>query len=374
MSAYEVLPLPTDVRVAAGDDLVGLLLDAAAAAGTELRDGDVVCVASKVVSKAEGATASLPAAADVRAARRLLTLAEAERVVAETPWVLVVETSHGFVCANAGIDTSNVPDGRALLLPADPDGAAASLRSELRDRTGADVGVVVTDTFGRPWRMGQTDVALGAAGIVALRDDRGTTDLEGNTLEVTMVAVADELAAAADLARTKADGTPFVLVRGLDVHGGGAAGELVRPGTEDVFRTGGPTTIEAAVIAPEALWWPTAEFVPQASERAILAAAGPFRGVRGVGVDDLQGDAPEELGEPEVCLAFTTDGSAEAAFELGRAYERARLVLESHGFEVTWHDADRAAELVTPTLDEEEGALPVAGLLTAERPHQGGAR
>jgi coenzyme F420-0:L-glutamate ligase/coenzyme F420-1:gamma-L-glutamate ligase len=238
MPPMELIPLPTTREVEPGDDLTALLLSAAADAGLTVRDGDVVCVASKVVSKSEGAFAELPEAADVHAARRILATREAARIVADTPWVLVVETRHGFVCANAGIDTSNVDAGRALLLPEDPDASAAQLRAAVGERTGADVGVVVTDTFGRPWRMGQTDVALGAAGITALRDERGTTDMQGRTLEVTLVAVADELAAAADLVRRKADGTPFVLIRGADVAGAGTARELLRPAAEDIFRHG----------------------------------------------------------------------------------------------------------------------------------------
>lgn len=235
----QLFALPTERRFVPGDDLAGAIVEAATAAGIELEDGDVLCVVSKVVSKAENAFVDLPDHPDPHERRRILARAEAVRVVADTPWVLVVETAHGFVCANAGIDTSNVAGDRALLLPADPDATAASIRAALRDRTGADVGIVITDTFGRPWRLGQTDVAIGAAGIEVLRDERGTEDLEGHTLEVTVIAVADEIAAAADLLRRKADGVPFVLLRGLDVAGTARAADLVRPAEEDVFRRGG---------------------------------------------------------------------------------------------------------------------------------------
>jgi coenzyme F420-0:L-glutamate ligase/coenzyme F420-1:gamma-L-glutamate ligase len=249
VTGLTVVPLPLDAEVVVGDDLAAHLLTAVAVAGVELDDGDVLCVASKVVAKAEGASVPLPPG-DPDAARRTLAREHAVRVVAETPWVLVVETHHGFVCANAGIDASNVADaGTALLLPEDPDASAAALRAELHVRTGADVGVVVTDTFGRPWRMGQVDVALGAAGVVALRDDRGGRDRDGRPLAVTMVAVADQLAAAADLVRSKADGTPFVLLRGLRVAGPGDAADLLRPAAQDVFRHGGPTAIEVALRA-----------------------------------------------------------------------------------------------------------------------------
>ena len=239
MPELRVVGLPTSVEVLPGDDVAEVLLDALARAGVDLVDGDVVCVASKVVAKAEGAFVPLPAGLDPDDARRLLAREQARRVVADTPHVLVVETRHGFVCAMAGIDTSNLPgDDVALLLPADPDASASALRQRLLEATGADVGVVVTDTFGRPWRLGQTDVALGVAGLVALRDDRGTADRTGRELQVTQVAVADQVAAAADLVRGKADGTPFVLLRGLTVAGDGTGRDLLRPAAQDVFRTG----------------------------------------------------------------------------------------------------------------------------------------
>lgn len=331
MSRYEVIALPTEARVGPGDDLAALLMRAADAAGIELRDGDVVCVASKVVSKAEGAAVELTAAEDVHTARRVVALRESRRVVAETPWVLVVETRHGFVCANAGVDTSNVADG-ALLLPEDPDGSAARLRAAVRDRAGADIGVVVTDTFGRPWRNGQTDVALGAAGVVVLRDDRGTTDLEGRELEVTMIAVGDELAAAADLARRKADGAAFVLVRGLAVAGGGAGRDLVRDAEQDVFRHGGPTAVEHAVcrpaepLGPEVVGDPPRLYVPTPAERAIAACRDPLGGPAGWHVTEATTQGAEE-----VRLAFSCDGEPASLVAVGRAVERARLVLEAHG-------------------------------------------
>ena len=237
---YEVIGLPSTADFGPGDGLAGALFAALEDAGLALRDGDVVCVASKVVSKVEGRLVPLPDAVDVHEARRVLARDQARRIVAEGAQVLVVETRHGLVCANAGIDTSNVAGGMALLLPEDPDASAADLRSALEDAAGVAVGVVITDTFGRPWRLGQTDVAIGAAGVEVLRDERGTRDLHGRELEVTLVAVADELAAAADLVRRKADGVPFVLVRGLDVAGHGTARDLVRPADEDLFRHGSP--------------------------------------------------------------------------------------------------------------------------------------
>lgn len=331
MSRYEVIPLPTDARVGPGDDLAAVLLDAAGAAGVELRDGDVVCVASKVVSKAEGATAGLPPTDDVHAARRVVALGEARRIVAETPWVLVVETRHGFVCANGGVDTSNVAEG-ALLLPEDPDASATRLRTAIRERAAVDVGVVVTDTFGRPWRTGQTDVALGAAGVVVLRDDRGSTDLEGRELEVTMIAVGDELAAAADLARRKSDGAAFVLVRGLAVAGDGTGQDLVRDAEQDVFRHGGPTAVEHAVsrpgepLGPEVVDDPPRLYVPTPAERAVAACRDPLEGSSGWHATD-----DSAAGGEEVRLVFSCDGEPGSLVAVGRAVERARLVLEAHG-------------------------------------------
>ena len=272
MSRLEVVALPTAAEVVEGADLAALLLEACADAGVPLVDGDVVAVASKVVSKAEGALVGLPEAGDVHAARRTLAREQARRVVASAPQVLVVETTHGFVCANAGIDTSNVPEGQALLLPADPDASAARLRDALVARTGAEIGVVVTDTFGRAWRMGQTDVAIGAAGITPLRDERGGVDRGGRSLEVTVAAVADELAGAADLVRRKADGTPFVLLRGAGVAGDGTARALVRPAGEDLFRWGGVDAVEHAVAVLPAVDGFADDPVPQdAVDRAVAA-------------------------------------------------------------------------------------------------------
>jgi coenzyme F420-0:L-glutamate ligase / coenzyme F420-1:gamma-L-glutamate ligase len=269
-----VIPLPTAHRFRPGDDLAAALLDATGAAGERLRDGDVVCVASKVVSLAEGATVPLPESADPRDARRSLARAAATAIVADTPGVLITRTPHGFVAANGGVDGSNVGDGLALLLPADPDAAAAGLRATLAERTGCDVGVVVTDTFGRPWRVGQTDVALGVAGAPALRDERGGHDLDGRPLMVTTAAVADELAGAADLVRTKSSGTPFVLIRGLPPDRPGTGADLVRAPDDDLFAVGGVTAVEHAVTARRTVRrFDPARSVPEEALRAAVAAA-----------------------------------------------------------------------------------------------------
>lgn len=272
-----VVPLPTAHRFRPGDDLAAELLAAVDASGERLVDGDVVCVASKVVSLAEGATLRLPAdhADDPKAARQALARADAAAVVAESPWVLITRTHHGFVAANGGIDASNVAEGTVLGLPDDPDASAAALRAAIEDRTGVAVGVVVTDTFGRPWRLGQTDVALGVAGVPALRDERGAHDLDGRRLEVTEAAVADELAGAADLVRDKASGTPFVLVRGLPSAGpAGTGADLVRPLEADLFAAGGATAAERAVAARRTVRrFDRARRVPTAVLEAAVAAA-----------------------------------------------------------------------------------------------------
>jgi coenzyme F420-0:L-glutamate ligase / coenzyme F420-1:gamma-L-glutamate ligase len=273
----EVVGLPTAQRFDVGDDLVAALLEAAKAAGVALADGDLVCVASKVVSLTEGATLSLPPGEDPTQARRAVARQQAARVVADTAAVLVTQTPHGFVSANGGVDGSNVADGQALLLPADPDASAARLRDELQARAGVDVGVIITDTFGRPWRLGQTDVALGIAGVAALRDERGSADLFGRPMAVTAPAVADELAAAADLVRTKASGTPFVLIRGSGLPADMPAGrgrDLVRPLDEDVFRWGGPTAVEHAVADRRTVrQFDRDREVPEVALRASVAAA-----------------------------------------------------------------------------------------------------
>ena len=245
-TTIEVVGLPAE-RVEEGDDLATRLVAAAEHAGVDLADGDVVCVASKVVAITEGQLVPLPDT-DPHRGRRELARREAARVVADAPWVLVTETPQGFVAANGGIDASNVPDGWALRLPRDPDESAGRLREAIRRMAGVEVGVVVTDTFGRPWRMGQTDVALGVAGTAVLRDERGGADMRGHPLEVTLAAVADEVAGAADLVRTKVSGTPFVLVRGLP-GGEGAGRDLVRPADEDLFRWGGAQAVTRGITA-----------------------------------------------------------------------------------------------------------------------------
>jgi coenzyme F420-0:L-glutamate ligase / coenzyme F420-1:gamma-L-glutamate ligase len=227
-----LVPVDGIPEVSPGDELADLILKAAA-----LHDYDVVVVTQKVVSKAEGRLVAVDPA-DLQARRRLV-LSESTRVLRERDGLIISETPHGFVCANAGIDFSNVAAGQAALLPIDPDRSARHIRDALRARTGLELGVIVSDTFGRPWRVGVTDVAVGCAGIAAVVDLRGTRDANGRELAVTEVCLVDELAAAAELAKGKSTGIPVVIVRGADpswFRESSVRGEVVRPYLEDLFR------------------------------------------------------------------------------------------------------------------------------------------
>jgi coenzyme F420-0:L-glutamate ligase/coenzyme F420-1:gamma-L-glutamate ligase len=224
-------------EIASGADLAALI----AAAAPALADGDIIVVTSKIVSKAEGRV--------IRADRERAIDEETVRVVARRGPARIVETRHGLVLAAAGVDNSNTVPGTVALLPEDPDGSARRLRKALREWAGATVGVIITDTMGRPWRVGQTDTAIGAAGMAPLRDHRGQVDTFGIPLEVTLAAVADEIAAAADLVKGKTSGIPVAIVRGLaelvtDSDGPGAQA-LIRPAAEDMFRYGSTEVLAA---------------------------------------------------------------------------------------------------------------------------------
>jgi coenzyme F420-0:L-glutamate ligase / coenzyme F420-1:gamma-L-glutamate ligase len=237
-----ILPVTGLPEIREGDDLAALVTDR-----VTLEDGDVLVVAHKVVSKAEGRVVRLD---DLEPSERALELAgeedprRTEAILRETveivrirPPLLIVETQHGFICASAGVDASNAPEpGTLVLLPLDPDASAARIRDRISELSGTRVGVIVSDSFGRPWRQGTTDVALGAAGIRVMEDLRGTRDRIGYELRSTQIAIADELASAAQLVMGKADGIPVAVVRGLDVAGEGTANELVMPADRDLFR------------------------------------------------------------------------------------------------------------------------------------------
>ncbi|HSS32174.1 MAG TPA: coenzyme F420-0:L-glutamate ligase [Solirubrobacterales bacterium] len=231
----------------------GMNLGALVAGAAELTDGDVVVVSQKIVSKAEGQLRKLSSVIPGAEARKYaavlgkepalveLILEESAHVLRAERSVLIVETHHGFVCANAGIDTSNLPDPDTVcLLPEDPDASARRIRAEIATASGVGVGVIIADSFGRAWRLGQAEVAIGCAGLAPLDDWRGRTDAGGRELEATLIAIADEAACAADLVRDKASGVPAAVVRGLGHHVGAedgpGAAALRRPPEEDLFR------------------------------------------------------------------------------------------------------------------------------------------
>jgi coenzyme F420-0:L-glutamate ligase/coenzyme F420-1:gamma-L-glutamate ligase len=232
MTELRVFPITGMPEVEPGDDLADMICNAASAQGESLQTNDIVVITHKVVSKQEGRVAAIPSEADYR---RLIE-DEAARIVRRRGDLVIAQTHHGFVCANAAVDRSNVAHGTAVLLPIDPDRSAHRIRTLLERATNARLGVIITDTFGRPWRRGLVDVAIGISGLPSIVDLRGTTDTHGNELNVTEVAAVDEIASAADLVMGKATGIPAAVVRGLELVGDGRATDLVRPAEEDLFR------------------------------------------------------------------------------------------------------------------------------------------
>jgi len=237
-----VIPLAGIPEVHEGDDVAELVTRA-----VELEQDDVVVLAQKIVSKAEGRVVRLDEVEPSARARELAgdedprrieaILREAKRIVRVRPPLLIAETRHGLICASAGVDSSNAPEPDTLvLLPEDPDASAARIRSQLQALTGHAVGVLITDSFGRPWRQGTTDVAIGASGITTLLDLRGRRDRVGYELHATQIAVADEIAGAAELVMGKLDGVPGAVVRGLKLSGDGRAADILIPEERDLFR------------------------------------------------------------------------------------------------------------------------------------------
>ncbi|MFV0526533.1 MAG: coenzyme F420-0:L-glutamate ligase [Acidimicrobiales bacterium] len=245
--SLSIIPVPGLPEVRPGDDLAGLIIGACTAPDTAshtdtgepvgLADGDVLVVSQKVVSKAEDRLVTVDP--DDPLSHKPWVLEEAARVVRRRGDLIITETHHGFVCANSGIDRSNVAPDVAALLPVDPDRSARRLRDAIRGRLGLEVAIIVADTFGRPWRRGLTDIALGSAGIRPVVDLRGTTDVTGRELHVTEVCVVDELAGAAELVRGKATGIAVAVIRGVDpawFGEGGVVADVVRHPSEDLFR------------------------------------------------------------------------------------------------------------------------------------------
>ncbi len=230
-----IIPVTGIGEIRPGDDLAAIIAEAADLADCGLLDGDVLVVTQKVVSKAEDRLVDV----DPEIGHKPLVERESVRVLRRRGDLIISETTHGFVCANAGIDLSNVEAGQAALLPVDSDRSARRIRNALIHRFAVDVAVVVSDTFGRPWRRGVTDVAIGSAGLRPVVDLRGTTDALGHELQVTEVAVVDEIASAAELVMGKADGVPVAIVRGIDPSwfgDGGVVADVVRDPAEDLFR------------------------------------------------------------------------------------------------------------------------------------------
>jgi coenzyme F420-0:L-glutamate ligase / coenzyme F420-1:gamma-L-glutamate ligase len=250
MKRLELLGLDGLGEIRAGDSIGVLICDCCARQQISIQDNDILVVAQKIVSKAEGQLRSLagvtPSARAFELGRELskdpelveFILGESRRIVRSGGRALIVETHHGFVCANAGVDQSNVGLQQITLLPKDPDRSASELRRTIYQRTGKRVAVILSDSFGRPWRLGTVDVAIGVAGMAPIKDERGVHDRYGYELKAAVAAVADELAAAAELVMGKRDNVPVVLVRGYDVQikEDGSARELLRPEAEDLFR------------------------------------------------------------------------------------------------------------------------------------------
>jgi coenzyme F420-0:L-glutamate ligase / coenzyme F420-1:gamma-L-glutamate ligase len=249
VSVLEIFPVPGLGEIEPGTDLAAAILQALDAAARALQDGDIIVITQKIVSKAEGCLVELdsiePSALATQWAEQWdkdarvveLVLRQSRRIVRMHRGVIISETQHGFVCANAGVDLSNVGGDRATLLPPDPDASAARVRASLEAAAGVRLGVVISDTFGRAWREGQTNVAVGVAGVEALRHFEGQLDPTGYELRVTMLATADELASAAELVMGKVDRVPVAIIRGLDrALGEGSAAELIRPAGNDLFR------------------------------------------------------------------------------------------------------------------------------------------
>jgi coenzyme F420-0:L-glutamate ligase/coenzyme F420-1:gamma-L-glutamate ligase len=359
----EIHPVTGIGEVEPGADLAALIM----AAAPWIVDGDVLVVTSKIVSKAEGRLVEVPADGPARdAARDAVLAAETVRTVASRGPTRIVETRHGLVMAAAGIDASNVTPTRLVLLPVDPDGSARALRSALRERYGRRVAVMITDTMGRPWRLGQTDVAIGAAGLPPIRDYRGEVDPYGNELQVTQMAVVDELAGAGELVKGKHDGVPVAVVRGYDGadDDGAGARELVREAELDLFSLGTAEAralgrADAATLADPAVFAGT-PVDPDLVAAALSAVGAAFVHVTDPGVrDKLRDLAP--TGAAEVVVPHVPAGADRwTVAGAGALVHRLRAALAASGLATAWVDADR--ETLVALVDLPPGTEPL-GLL-----------
>jgi coenzyme F420-0:L-glutamate ligase/coenzyme F420-1:gamma-L-glutamate ligase len=324
-AGLSVHPVPGLPEFAPGNDLAGAI----AAAAPWLADGDVLVVTSKVVAKVEGRLVAVPAGEDREVARQRAIDGETVRVVARRGPLRIVETRHGWVVAAAGIDASNAPGDVLVLLPEDADASARRLRARLAELLGVDVAVVVSDTFGRTWREGLTDVAVGAAGIAALTDFRGAVDAHGNTLETTQVAVVDELAGAADLVKGKLAGLPAAVVRGWPVERPAedtGTRPLVRLGPGDLFRYGTRDLVASRAAAADVVPRPGELDAVTEAFRVAVAALPEFPVVLRYGG---QGDGVVDVHLPERATVTT-------ALNLGAVLGAVLVQLHAEGWVTRW--------------------------------------
>jgi coenzyme F420-0:L-glutamate ligase/coenzyme F420-1:gamma-L-glutamate ligase len=337
VTTLSVRPVAGIPEVRPGDDLAALIVTAA----PWIEDGDVLVVTSKIVSKAEGRLVPVPESGPEREAAREAVLArETARTVARRGGTRIVQTHHGFVMASAGIDASNVDRGHLVLLPIDPDASARRLRTALRERHHRDVAIVVSDTMGRPWRTGLTDVALGAAGIEPLRDYRGESDAYGNELHITQMAVVDELSAAAELVKNKYDQVPVAVVRGFDVRGtpdGPGARTLVRDAAYDLFSSGTAEAIRSVVV-PSTVDIGDAPLDPAALRRAVDLVASPALVPLSAGVRDKLRDLLGLPGSELVLVAALP--SPQACLQAGVDLHRLRASLAAENLRTVWREVD----------------------------------
>lgn len=348
----EILPVEGLPEFRPGDDLSGAI----AAAARWLRSGDIVVVTSKVVSKVEGRLVRVPTDPEERdRVRRRLVFDESVRIIARRARTLITENRLGIVQAASGIDASNVAGDELALLPADPDASAMALRWGLRDRLGVEVAVVITDTMGRAWRVGQTDAAIGSSGLPVLHAYRGQVDRYGNELAVTEIAVADEVAAAADLVKGKLGAVPVAVVRGLTIGSETSkARDLVRPVDEDLFRLGTEESIALGRHESALPVSPVSTFTDAPVDAAVIreAAAAALTGSAGLRLvhvteaarrkrllDELASDVLYTA--PEVVLVFGTD-----LFAAGAAVHRLRVALSAEGLGTSWVPGSPLPDLV----------------------------